>query len=441
MMQKKRGKTMKRTVAAILTLVLLFCISVNAFADAYGSVENAKKGVARVIAVGDLKIYTGNVLIETKSDVILWSGSAFAVGESGKPVSYFVTNRHVASKNTEYDQDDMYKYTLIPKSFYVVMDNAGTKNAVDIVAVNASGPDLAIIKLKEPTTQREALRLHEYEDASKLNTTTVYSIGFPGSQAAFLDKSHEYASGIDMISARKGVFDHEIDAQHTGGEGILIQTDTPVSHGNSGGPLVDEKGGVLGVCTFGTSDSGMNAAVSVKEVIKLLDKNKIAYETDTSSLKAKVSWVIYGIAGVVILGAMVMLVMHSRKKKPQPIPDAPNPVAAPAKHKLAPTQSVRTLIGVNGPMQDRRFILEEGQTLYIGRDKTRCRVCFDEGTAGISNVHCKISFDGRTATITDLKSSYGTFVDHKKLAPYTAITLHRGLAVDIGSESNRFTLQ
>ena len=435
---------MKRVVAAVLALVLVLCFPICAFADAYGSAENAKKGVVRVVAVGDIKVYLNSVLVDSATDTDLWTGSAFAVGESGKPVSYFVTNRHVASMETVYDQDDTYRYTLIPKSFYIIMDNAATRHPVDIITENRGGADLAIIRLKESTTQKEALRLHVYEDAAALSTSTVYSVGFPGSQSAFLDKSHEYASGVDMVSVRKGSFDHEIDAQHTNGEGTLIQTDTPISHGNSGGPLVDEKGGVLGVCTFGTTDdAGMNAAVSVKEVVKLLDKNQISYETVSKTTAQRASWLIYGIIGAAILFVIVMLiaVRSKRKKKTPQIPKTPvSPLPPTSKNPKRP-RAVRTLIGVSGPLQGRRFVLEEGQTLFIGRDKNRCTVCFAEGTPGVSSMHCKISFDGRTAVITDLKSSYGTFVDHQKLAPNMPITLHRGLAVDIGSENNRFTLQ
>ena len=97
---------MKRAVAAVLALVLVLCFPICAFADAYGSPENAKKGVVRVVAVGDIKVYLNSVLVDSATGTDLWTGSAFAVGKSGKPVSYFVTNRHVASMETVYDQDD-----------------------------------------------------------------------------------------------------------------------------------------------------------------------------------------------------------------------------------------------------------------------------------------------------------------------------------------------
>jgi pSer/pThr/pTyr-binding forkhead associated (FHA) protein len=77
----------------------------------------------------------------------------------------------------------------------------------------------------------------------------------------------------------------------------------------------------------------------------------------------------------------------------------------------------------------------------IGRDKSKCSVVFPDQTPGVSGVHCKISFDGKNATITDLQSSYGTFVDGKKLMPNSATQLHRGLVIMLGSKHNLFTLQ
>jgi S1-C subfamily serine protease len=51
----------------------------------------------------------------------------------------------------------------------------------------------------------------------------------------------------------------------------LIQTDTPLNHGNSGGPIFDECGNVVGVATFGLPDSqGLNFAIAASEVRQFL---------------------------------------------------------------------------------------------------------------------------------------------------------------------------
>lgn len=148
-------------------------------------------------------------------------------------------------------------------------------------------------------------------------------------------------------------------------------------------------------------------------------------------------WLLYIVLGVVIVGAdtaLIILIRNTRKKTKE---------ASPVPHiaSAEPPRAERVLVGVSGPLEDSSFSLKAGETVFIGRDESRCQVLFAQGTPGVSSIHCKISFDGEAAAITDLGSSYGTFVDGKKLEPNKTITLHRGLAVDIGSENNRFALQ
>jgi hypothetical protein len=438
---------MKRYFSLALSFLLFLSVIPFAYADSYGSADLARNGVVRVCIEGDVQVYYGNTLQETIPNILLGHGSAFAVGEKGKPVSYFITNRHVVSEEAESLSEGDLTYLCTPKTFYIVLDNEATLYPIDIITDNNGGADLSIIKLKEPTTQREALILNPYEDAASLSTSTVYSVGFPGSQTGFLDENHQNASGVDMVSVRKGSFDHEIDKLHSAEKGSLILTDVPMSTGNSGGPLVDEKGGVLGICTYGSiEDSGMSAAISVNEAIPLLQENNIPYETVHPPVKEYRTWIAYGILGLAIIAVFTLLVIVLRKKssKQVPMPELgpkPIPIPNPNLQAAMPPHSLRTLVGVCGPLEGKRYIIKAGESIYVGRDTSKCRVVFQNGTPGVGRIHCIITFDGTTATITDLDSRYGTFVDQKRLAPNTPVPLHRGLSIDIGSPENRFSLQ
>ena len=256
-----------------------------------------------------------------------------------------------------------------------------------------------------------------------------------------MNENDDLASGIDKISSREGAIDHEIDTTSSGGLGTILLNTAPAYGGNSGGPLVDAKGGVIGVVASGASaDPGMNAAVSVKEVVKLLDRNDIPYTTVAG---LGIPWYVYAIIVAAIAAVAAVIVVMLRKRTATaggPKGKNPRKEADGTAPKTAQTQA-RILVGVAGPLANQRFTLKAGEKLVIGRDAKRCKVVFPNGTEGVSNVHCVISFDGQKATITDMNSTYGTFVDKKKLAPNTATHLHRGLSVDIGTEKNRFTLQ
>ena len=460
---------MKRIISLLLVLILTACLPASAFASTYGKAADAINGVVRIAVKGDVDYYDeyGNQIAQ-EENVFVRHGSGFAVGRPGEPVSYFVTNRHVISSEVSYysyvdDYGETIYYEIYPKAFYIIMDNEANLHPIKIVSDNGWGADLAVVKLNEPTTEREACILRPYSDPEELRGLPVRSVGFPGSQDAFYSDNVDYASGKDRVSLRSGTIDHEVDAQDSG-EGKLILTDTPISGGNSGGPLVDENGAVLGVCTYGTyTDPNMNAAVSVNEVVKLLNGLGIPFTPDSEvsdeesdnednedSESGKTAWYIYAGVGAAIVGVVVLLVVLQGKKTP---PQPPEPKTTGARTtgaqttgaqssgtKPQPPRAGRVLIGVAGPLKDRRFELKPGGRLLIGRSSS-CNVRFKDGTPGVSSTHCEIRFDGKTATIMDLKSSYGTFVDRKKLSPNVPVTLHRSLSIDIGSEKNRFVLQ
>ena len=47
---------------------------------------------------------------------------------------------------------------------------------------------------------------------------------------------------------------------------MVIQSQTPIMGGNSGGPLLDDSGKIIGVNTYGGDFEAANYAVSVKDL-------------------------------------------------------------------------------------------------------------------------------------------------------------------------------
>ncbi|MBQ9504754.1 MAG: FHA domain-containing protein [Lachnospiraceae bacterium] len=78
-------------------------------------------------------------------------------------------------------------------------------------------------------------------------------------------------------------------------------------------------------------------------------------------------------------------------------------------------------------------------SLVFGRSQQGCNVLFPDNVKGVSRNHCKVESNGVTATITDIGSSYGTFVNGRKLAPYTPTTLNNGDTFWLGDRANSFS--
>jgi hypothetical protein len=101
---------------------------------------------------------------------------------------------------------------------------------------------------------------------------TVYVVGYPG-----VAENEELVSNNVVLSST--VTQGTISAIKPSSQNTfdLIQIDASVQHGNSGGPIIDEDGNVIGVATYGMgSDSGnYNMGISGKELQRFLDSSSV----------------------------------------------------------------------------------------------------------------------------------------------------------------------
>lgn len=101
---------------------------------------------------------------------------------------------------------------------------------------------------------------------------SVYVIGYPG-----VAENEELVSNNVVLSST--VTQGTISAIKPSSQNTfdLIQIDASVQHGNSGGPIIDEDGNVIGVATYGMgSESGnYNMGISGKELQRFLDSSSI----------------------------------------------------------------------------------------------------------------------------------------------------------------------
>jgi len=148
-------------------------------------------------------------------------GSGFVYDDQG----HIVTNQHVVGNGGK-----------ITVKFW----NGDTYDAT-LVATDPS-TDLAVIKVDAPSSVLHPLTLGD-SDAVQVGDTVV-AIGSPFGLAGTLTSGIVSALGREMDSPSGYTITNS------------IQTDAPINHGNSGGPLIDMAGRVIGVNTQIQSDSG-----------------------------------------------------------------------------------------------------------------------------------------------------------------------------------------
>jgi serine protease Do len=173
-------------------------------------------------------------------------GSGFIIKADG----YIITNAHVVAG--------------APAVVTVMMADGKTEFPADIVGFEAKGLDLALLKInrpgKLPTVALGNTKSLQVGD-------NVYAIGTP------LGEENQSTFTAGMVSAIRG-------------EGRVIQHNAAINKGNSGGPLLNEKGEVIGVnteialtrvlckdgkvCAVGTGNVGIAYAISVDLVKSFL---------------------------------------------------------------------------------------------------------------------------------------------------------------------------
>lgn len=139
-----------------------------------------------------------------------------------------------------------------------------------VVAVDEAA-DVAIVRIREPVDLTPAYFAHT--DALKVGDSLL-AIGFPLNLSGRPTFTRGIVSALDRSVVLPGEEDL-LDPRHLRG---LIQTDAAISAGNSGGPLVDTHGQVVGIVTIAAKSEhgeivqGIGFAVPADAVITIVDR-------------------------------------------------------------------------------------------------------------------------------------------------------------------------
>jgi serine protease Do len=316
-----------------------------------------------------------------------------------------------------------------------------------------AGKDVSILKIEG----RNLPTVRLGDSGNVQGGDSIFVIGYPG-----VVLTHEYLS-------KKTILDSTVNQGHISGaklnvEGTpIIQTDTAITHGNSGGPAFNSKGEVIGIATLGSIDQkgqeiqGFNFLVPVntaKEFIRascvdlntesLFNKlwsealdlySKTDYEKALSkidevnrlmpnqpdvnklqiSAQEKISNpqkgglplvpIMIAVLGAIFVGGIVLVVILRGKGKKTPAPSSTSSTQSQQTKVALPPASLKC---TEGPLAGRSFPITPSG-LKIGRDPNKNQAVLD--IEGVSREHaCVVSENGKVF-VKDLNSLNGTYLN------------------------------
>lgn len=487
------------------TLLALFMVSLlpnRVWASDTNAVDNARKGVARVLCVYEYREGDLGTMLTARGLQVYFVGSAFGVGTPGEPTDTFVTNRHVVDPTEEYtitagelrllynfDPDPnvgnskKYKMNLTLVRVYLLLDDNAyssatgldTSRAVPCTVIHRNRedePDLAVLRTEEPVEKRVALPLLAAEEGVSVSEK-VFALGFPTSaDAAGMIRYEDsgsadvfYAGSINSCTATDGTVSRFVD--YTNMNCRIIQHTAQINGGNSGGPLVTEDGAVVGINTSQFNLNGVDSATSTNNyaaveseyVIRMLKSLEIPYEVYSPSTPEPAP-----------VPENTLEPTPAPTSKPEPGGDdilIPALIAAVVvvavvvtvvaiilrnRHRAGtppqpdpspipkPVPSVRSLSAQHG---GQRVSLTGAQPVLIGRAPD-CSIVFQTGTPGVSSRHCSVAYDEGSGDflLTDLRSTYGTYLaSGQKVVPGSAVRLRPGDSFYLGERENMLCVE
>jgi phosphohistidine swiveling domain-containing protein len=424
------------------------------------NLENIKPSVVRLVVLGE-----GDSAA---------TGTGFVVGtKNGETL--IATNCHVVAQRA---QDN---------SIIVARKNGDAVEAYSgVVLWQDALKDLAVVCVK--MMNAPALTIHQ---VGPKQGDEVYALGFPAvaddliSRQVFLEAAMNRNS--NRINDPSGQASRFVEATLSkasvrrivkgtwepgdpGPEFTIIEHDVNITAGNSGGPLLNRCGDVIGVNTQRVRDPDIPVDIVRKsshssELISALDKLGIKFKTTSEPCAA------VGLAGesmgfwvpvlAILAAAGVAVALFLAIKKPALIretytqflrrstPPPLSPAAPPLAPSTAPqvpyssSQRAWVLEGENPEAEGSRKVRIEVPLSMIGKGKLIVgrktgMVHFSIKNSSISSQHATLLLDESGLYIEDRNSSNGTKINGKKLAPFRAVKVLIGDRLTLGEVN--FTL-
>ena len=338
---------MKKRVGRIVAcfLILLLC-ALSALADS----------VPQEVLTGAESV----VRIAAEFEDEYFAGSGFVIAKDSEGV-YVATNWHVVEGE--------------PESIYIWVGENETMDA-EIYARSVQR-DLCILKLPK-SLQMDILTLSD----SAQKGDAVYAVGFPGAADYLSDtEAHtaEEATITDgIISAVR-----QATIVEDGDTVALLQVSAAINSGNSGGPLFNTDGAVVGINTYSIYDSqGVFGAIAIDELIDLMEDHGL---TPMVEVRTNMTDIYVLLAGAVILViALLAVICAARRRKRKA---APHHLDADAKRRAAVSNTQRYFDEDYGYCAENPFVVSSVQMegCYLAAFRTHLAILLAIG----NNVQCQ----------------------------------------------------
>ena len=260
----KKSKVLRRCLSLMLALSLVMAMSISAFAS-----EGAKNEAVRDDRTGVVQV---NVVYTDDEGVrnVIQTGTGFMINELS-----VVTCNHVTQLDDETMEEAEERFGVdvrkLRKGLSIrisVIRDVSIGAKIDKQSVEM---DFAVLKMDDKLAGCKSLPLRNSETLVQLED--CYALGFPTITTFSQD-------GVKLTSDDVTITDGKVSKVSTiKGVEYVVNT-ASVTSGNSGGPLVDENGNVIGIIqgkqTDGMSDS-YSYAIASNALIETLDKFAVTY--------------------------------------------------------------------------------------------------------------------------------------------------------------------
>ena len=261
-MEKKLRSRIKRLFAvpiAIITMASTAMCGFTAHADdsVNSKVKEAQEGVYSIQL-----FYTDQ---STGKRFPTYGGTCFFINDDT-----LVTCDHVITLTDEQEKaietEAKKRYHSYDRSniSYEVMLQADVSIPASVIA-RSENDDWAVLQVRDALNTKP-LKIGHSKDAQ--NTQTVYAIGFPSLVSNWASTKSYSKNDVSTTKGQISKIYQELGSD-------FIQHSATISGGNSGGPLVDDDGAVIGVNS--RTKSNYYIAVAMEQIVDVLEQRKISY--------------------------------------------------------------------------------------------------------------------------------------------------------------------